>query len=75
MDRYLIALGIALCIALTTSSAVAELKVLDKPLWILPGQQFRVCLEQPEGSGTLQVTGYMGPGRHPALLLPLAGAR
>ena len=34
----------------------AELKVLDKPLWIFPGQQFRVCLEQPAGAGKLTVT-------------------
>jgi len=33
----------------------AELKVLDKPLWIFPGQQVRVCLEQPAGSGELKV--------------------
>ena len=33
----------------------ADLKVLDKPLWIFLGQQFRVCIEQPEGSGELKV--------------------
>lgn len=31
------------------------MKVLDKPLWIFPGQQFRVCLQQPAGSGKLTV--------------------
>ncbi len=56
MDKQLIALSTALCIGLTAAAAVAELKVLDKPLWILPGQQFRVCIEQPEGSGKLAVT-------------------
>jgi len=33
----------------------ADVKILDKPLWILPGQQFRVCLQQPAGSGKLAV--------------------
>ncbi len=33
----------------------ADLKVLDKPLWVFPGQQFRVCLEQPAGSGELEI--------------------
>ncbi len=37
------------------SGVRADLKVLDKPMWIFPGQQFRVCLEQPEGSGELKV--------------------
>ena len=42
--------GMVLC-----SGVRADLKVLDKPWWIFPGQQFRVCLEQPEGSGELNV--------------------
>jgi len=44
------------CASLVCVPAIrAELKVLDKPLWIFPGQQFRVCLEQPAGSGELKV--------------------
>ncbi|MFP3903087.1 MAG: hypothetical protein ACLFWB_02475, partial [Armatimonadota bacterium] len=34
-------------------TAAADLEVLDRPMWIFPGQQFRVCLRQPEGSGEL----------------------
>jgi len=33
----------------------AELKVLDKPLWIFPGQTFRIVLQQPKGSGKFDV--------------------
>ena len=33
----------------------AELKLLDRPMWIFPGQIFRVALEQPLGSGELRV--------------------
>ena len=36
-------------------SADAEIKVLDKPLWIFPGQRFRIALEQPPGLGQLGV--------------------
>ena len=44
------------CVCLIDASlAHAELKILDKPLWIFPGQQIRVVLEQPAGSGELQV--------------------
>ena len=38
-----------------THSALAEITVLDKPLWIFPGQTFRIALEQPSGSGQLGV--------------------
>ncbi len=41
---------------LATSLPAAEIKILDKPLWIFPGQMFRVALEQPAGSGELKVT-------------------
>ena len=34
---------------------MADLKILDRPLWVFPGQLFRVCLEQPAGSGSLTV--------------------
>ena len=40
---------------LSAHCAHAEIKVLDKPLWIFPGQQFRIALEQPAGSGQLDV--------------------
>ncbi|MCE5219603.1 hypothetical protein LLH03_21485 [bacterium] len=33
----------------------AALKVLDRPLWVFPGQTFRVALEQPPQSGELKV--------------------
>ena len=32
-----------------------ELKVLDQPSWILPGQTFRVAIQQPAGAGKLDV--------------------
>lgn len=31
------------------------LEVLDKPMWVFPGQRVRVCLRQPAGSGRLNV--------------------
>ncbi|MFP3903331.1 MAG: hypothetical protein ACLFWB_03705 [Armatimonadota bacterium] len=42
---------IAAFFALQTSIAGADLKVLDRPMWMFPGQQIRIVLEQPEGSG------------------------
>lgn len=36
-------------------SVFAELKVLDKPMWVFPGQRFRVCIEQQAGAGRLEV--------------------
>jgi len=33
----------------------SELKVIDKPLWIFPEQTFRIAIEQPKGSGKLDV--------------------
>jgi hypothetical protein len=35
--------------------AHADLKILDQPMWIFPGQTFRVALEQPAGAGELRV--------------------
>ena len=35
--------------------SAADLKLLDKPVWIFPGQTFRIAIEQPAGSGELQV--------------------
>jgi len=34
-------------------SDAAGLTVLDRPLWVFPGQLFRVCLQQPAGAGPL----------------------
>ena len=38
-----------------TNLALADLKVLDRPMYIFPGQTFRVALEQPPGSGELRL--------------------
>lgn len=46
-------LTLGLTTMLTTLPATADITVLDRPLWIFPGQFFRVCLQQPEGSGPL----------------------
>ena len=35
--------------------AKGHLTVLDKPMWVFPGQRFRVALSQPEGSDDLKV--------------------
>ena len=43
-------------VLLVTSPAVAELAILDKPLWIFPGQMFRIALEQPASSGRLKAS-------------------
>lgn len=51
-------LGIAICglIARTASPAPGAIEILDRPLWVFPGQPFRVCLKQAAGSGELAVT-------------------
>ena len=41
---------------LATLAMTAELKVLDKPLWVFPGQRFRICIVQGKEAGTLKVT-------------------
>ncbi len=50
--------GVFLAVGLVTSllalGARGELKVLDKPMWVFPGQTFRIALEQPAGSGELR---------------------
>lgn len=48
------ALGVAAMMPLL--SATAALTVLDRPLWIFPGQLFRVCLQQPADAGPLTVS-------------------
>ncbi len=35
--------------------AKGHLTVLDKPMWVFPGQRFRIALSQPEGSDDLKV--------------------
>ncbi|MBT3377305.1 MAG: hypothetical protein HN742_04860 [Lentisphaerae bacterium] len=51
-----IRIGLATAIALIpTLVSQADVEILDKPLWIFPGQQFRVALRQPKGSGELRV--------------------
>jgi len=35
--------------------AETNIKVLDKPMWIFPGQRFRIALEQPSNSADLDV--------------------
>ena len=44
-----------LLIATLAGGVRAELTVLDKPMWIFPGQTFRIALEQPAGAGELRV--------------------
>jgi hypothetical protein len=46
---------ISVCAAVVCGSVHADLEVLDRPIWIFPGQPFRICLRQPAGSGTLSV--------------------
>lgn len=45
----------AFAIITLAGSAHAQLRVLDKPLWMFPGQRVRVVIEQPAGSGRLEV--------------------
>ncbi len=40
---------------LLASSAHAEIRILDRPMWSFPGQTFRVALELPPGSADLTV--------------------
>jgi len=35
--------------------AKGHLTVLDKPMWVFPGQRFRIAISQPEGSDDLKV--------------------
>jgi len=41
--------------SLSAHCAYAEIKVMDTPLWVFPGQRFRIALEQPAGVGQLEV--------------------
>ncbi len=40
---------------LSVTGACAEVEILDEPLWVFPGQPFRIALGQPAGSGELEV--------------------
>lgn len=53
-----ITLAIIIATILAAPGAWAELQILDEPLWVFPGQPFRIALAQPAGSGALEV-------RHP----------
>ncbi len=46
---------IAASIICTAMGAWAELQILDQPMWVFPGQIFRIALGQPAGSGELAV--------------------
>jgi len=52
-----LALLLTLTAALFVSAPLqaAELKLLDKPAWIFPGQTFRIAIEQAPGAGDLKV--------------------
>ena len=39
-----------------SGAAAGGLKLLDKPVLVFPGQPFRIAIEQPKGSGTLEAT-------------------
>ena len=39
----------------TATGGWAELQILDQPVWVFPGQMFRIALGQPAGSGELRV--------------------
>ena len=43
---------IVLSVVLSTHppTEAAELELLDKPLWVFPGQTFRIAIRQPEGA-------------------------
>lgn len=53
MQRIMTAAIISIVFA--ASGAWAELQILDEPLWVFPGQPFRIALGQPPGSGVLDV--------------------
>ncbi len=53
MHRIIIAIIIVTILA--APGAWAELEILDEPLWVFPGQPFRIALGQPAGSGELDV--------------------
>ena len=51
--HHLRSITIAALIVLA-NGAWADLTVLDEPLWVFPGQTFRIALQQPVGSGELR---------------------
>ncbi|MFO7947761.1 MAG: hypothetical protein R6V19_13205 [Armatimonadota bacterium] len=54
MKALELCLPVAALLILQAVITHADIEVLDRPMWIFPGQQFRVCLRQPEGSGELR---------------------
>jgi hypothetical protein len=55
MREGAIAMLMGTCLSmLCAGPAGAALKVLDQPLWVFPGQTFRIAIEQPPGSGELR---------------------
>ncbi|MGD9495817.1 MAG: hypothetical protein AB7Y46_05875 [Armatimonadota bacterium] len=54
MSRSVIA-AITASIICTATGAWGELEILDQPMWVFPGQIFRIALRQPAGSGELAV--------------------
>jgi len=57
MAQFIYAILPALLAACTLCShASADIEVLDQPMWVFPGQMFRIALRQPAGSGQLAVT-------------------
>src|SRR3990172_4143722 len=61
----LLILGVALFASQTW--VAEELKLLDKPLWIFPGQTFRIAVEQPAGSAGTRVSGSLEVDVPPAV--------
>lgn len=55
MIMILILILVIMLFGFSLNCAHADIKILDKPLWIFPGQRFRIALEQPAGSGKLDV--------------------
>ncbi len=56
--RAVVAL-IVLSVIMSATGVSAELEIIEKPLWVFPGQIFRIVLRQPAGSGVPEV-------QHPA---------
>ena len=46
---------LAVVILFSRSLAAEELELLDQPLWVFPGQTFRIAVKQPPASGQLDV--------------------
>ncbi len=53
-NKHILLAAVIMMAMVSSGTAHAELKVLDRPMWLFPGEQFRVCIEQPAGSGELK---------------------